>query len=82
MEKTKPTYEELEKKIIELDEKIEKLKRIDEKISLYNILGLNKPEEEIAYCDLGKCYHDESPNKPCEKIERYEIRKDKKVKVK
>jgi len=30
--------------------------------------------EEIAYCDIHKCFHDEVPTKPCEKIERVEIR--------
>ena len=30
---------------------------------------------EIAYCDIHKCFHDEVPTKPCEKIERVEVRK-------
>lgn len=34
-----------------------------------------KPTEEIAYCDIHKCYHDETPPKPCEVIERVEVRK-------
>jgi len=31
--------------------------------------------EEIAYCDIHKCHHDEVPTRPCEKIERVEVRK-------
>ena len=31
--------------------------------------------EEIAYCDIHKCMHDEVPTRPCEKIERVEVRK-------
>jgi len=30
--------------------------------------------EEIAYCDYHKCYHDEIPIKPCEPIERVEVK--------
>ena len=30
--------------------------------------------EEIAYCDIHKCMHDEIPPRPCEPIERIEIR--------
>lgn len=32
-----------------------------------------KVNEEIAFCDIHKCRHDEG--KPCEKIERVEIRR-------
>lgn len=34
-----------------------------------------KEEQEISFYDYEKCYHDETPNKPCEPIERKEIRK-------
>jgi len=47
MEKTKPTYKELENKIIELDKKIEKFKKIDDAVSLFNVLELKKPAEKI-----------------------------------
>ena len=40
-------------------------------------VSINEGEdnEEIAYCDHVKCYHDEVPTKPCEVIERVEVRK-------
>ena len=47
MEKIKPTYKELENKIIELDKKIEKFKKIDDAVSLFNVLELKKPAEKI-----------------------------------
>ena len=34
-----------------------------------------KNNEEIAFIDLEKCYHDETPSKGCEKIEKVEIKK-------
>ena len=34
-----------------------------------------KDNEEIAYFHFEKCFHDELPHKPCEKIEGVEIRK-------
>ena len=39
-------------------------------------LNEGEPNEEIAFCDLEICRHDDpSPVKGCEKLERVEIRK-------
>lgn len=49
----------------------------DSKIKANKAVSVNEGNinEEISYCDIEKCYHDENPTKPCEKIERVEIRK-------
>lgn len=33
--------------------------------------------EERGFIDVEKCYHDESPTKPCEKVARWEVGKGK-----
>ncbi len=42
-------------------------------------VSINEGEgnEEIAFCDLEICHHDESPSHKCEGLERIEIRKSK-----
>jgi hypothetical protein len=35
----------------------------------------DKDNAEISFCDYHKCYHDEIANRPCEPIEKVEIRK-------
>ena len=35
----------------------------------------DKENAEISFCDYHKCYHDEQTNRPCEPIEKIEIRK-------
>jgi len=35
----------------------------------------DKPEAEISFCDYHLCFHDEQTNRPCEPIEKVEIRK-------
>ena len=35
----------------------------------------DKVNEEISFCDLHICHHDESPPGPCEPVERVEVRK-------
>jgi len=34
-----------------------------------------KVNEELSHCDLHRCFHDESPTKPCESMEKIEIKK-------
>jgi len=38
---------------------------------LYETINPNKPEEERSTWSLHKCYHDETPVKPCEYVEEY-----------
>lgn len=33
--------------------------------------------QEIGFIDVEKCYHDETPTKPCEKVARWEVGKGK-----
>lgn len=40
-----------------------------------NAVVINEGEEneERGFIELGKCYHDETPTQPCEKIARWEV---------
>jgi len=41
---------------------------------LYVTLNPGRPEEERSHWSLHKCYHDETPAKPCESVEEHTSR--------
>lgn len=43
-------------------------------IAKANSINEDKDNAEISFVDYHKCYHDEVPTKPCEPIERKEVK--------
>lgn len=37
------------------------------------IANQDNPMGEVSYIEIHKCYHDETPSKPCEIIKRIEV---------
>lgn len=37
------------------------------------IVSLDNPEGEVSFIEIHRCYHDETPSKPCEIIKRIEL---------
>jgi len=51
-------------------------------IAKANSINEDKDNAEISFVDYEKCFHDETPTKPCERIERKEVKEGKVVDIK
>lgn len=51
-------------------------------IAKANSVNEGKDNAEVSFVDFELCYHDETPNRPCEQIERKEVRAGKVVNIK
>ena len=42
-------------------------------IKARKIASTENPEGEVSFIEIHKCYHDETPSKPCEVIRKIEV---------